>query len=161
MKLKTSLLISLVLLFAGCDTHHHSRKHQDQHIGSYRTKDSSGDWVYWYIIYSSMNNSTPVATSYYSSSVPVSNFRGATFTPVSAATPAPKELEQVIEEQQPTEVQVNQETAPEQLELDLNDPNTETVDTQAESDSVSDASDSSASDSGSSDSGGGDGGSGE
>lgn len=156
------LIVGVSILLGGCELEKKTHTEVRTKIHEYKTRNSDGDWIYWYVVFGNNN-------SYYSynSLFPIYEF---STVPFSESPSIPSELNNVFEEkfeEIPTEV------LPDQIEAEVQTENVETFnenfdsndgwgDSHNSSDNASEgSSESGSSDGGSSDGGssGGDGGS--
>jgi len=118
MKFIFALLVSVAL--AACGGHHHSRAklaYGGGNVKEYRVQQSDNSWMYWYVLYSSMDHQTSVY--YYRSSTPLTSYSSASFTRA-AGNQLPDEVaSEVGRGQEVGEQQLNEQELPGSVEQDV------------------------------------------
>lgn len=141
MKVIKPFLLILLLGLSACsdsDERHHSR---GAVVHEYRQRTNDDGFIFWYILYSQMNNGD-TQTYYYRSQTPVINFSSTPFTRSPTAA-LPKEVEQEIEKSEAvTEEQLTPDQEPAEAQNEVISEPTSSESSSTPESSSSDSSDS-------------------
>lgn len=111
------LILCVGLLVIGCVPPHRHHISKDVTIREYKQhgqwSNTSDEWLYWYIVYTTVNG-TSTPAYYYSSYTPVSNFATTQFSRVTTGQ-LPREVEENVEKAE----LVQEETLPEAEQPDM------------------------------------------
>ncbi len=158
-KLALLFIITVFLGFTSCSPKDHvNRSHHT--VKTYKSTSDDGSFIYWYIFYNTMvTSSESNRTSYISSSVPLTSFRG--LTPMSSSE---KEIKEELEKENAeleSENEVMLEDQPESMQQEEQDMNEQEAVADSQNETADTSGADSGSDSGSTDSSGGDSGGGD